>query len=65
MKHCDRHTSTQRETHTERETKVHGETHTETCKIQEHTLRETPSSRNRHTVLRPRHKHKNTQTHTY
>ena len=37
MKHCDRHTSTQRETHTERETKVHGETHTETSKIEKHT----------------------------
>jgi len=37
LKHCDRHTSTQRETHTERETKVHGETHTETSKIEKHT----------------------------
>jgi len=47
----------------ERETKVHGETHTETCKLRgTHTLTETPSSRKRHTVLRPRHTH--TQTHT-
>ena len=29
-----------------------------------HTLRETPSSRKRHTVLRPRHKH-TTHTHTH
>ena len=30
-----------------------------------HTLRETPSSRKRHTVLRPRHKHTHTHTHTH
>ena len=30
-----------------------------------HTLRETPSSRKRHTVLRPRHKHTHTHTNTH
>ena len=30
-----------------------------------HKLRETPSSRKRHTVLRPRHKHTHTHTHTH
>ena len=47
----------------EREKKVHGETHTETCKLRgTHTLRETPSSRKRHTLLTARHTH--THTHT-
>ena len=50
-----------RKTHTERETKVHGETHTERCKYRgTHTLRETPSSRKRHTLLTARHTHTHT-----
>ena len=54
---------TQRETQTEREAKVHRETHTETPKYRgTHTLRQTPSSRKRHTFLTARHTH--THTHT-
>ena len=42
----------------ETKTKVHGETHTETYKLRgTRTLRETPSYRKRHTVLKPRHTH--------
>ena len=44
---------------------MHGETHTETCKLRGiNTLREIPSSRKRHTLLRARHKHTHTHTHT-
>ena len=50
----------------EREKKVHGETHTETCKLRgTHTLRETPSSRKRHALLRARHTHTRAHTHTH
>ena len=42
-----------------------GETHAETCKLRgTHTLRETPSSRKRHTLLRARHTHTHTHTRT-
>ena len=40
----------------------HRQRHTETCKLRgTHTLRETPSSRKRHTVLRVRYIHTHTE----
>ena len=52
----------EKDTHRERD-KIHGETHTETYKLRgTHTLRETSSSRKRHTLLTARHTH--THTHT-
>ena len=54
----------EKDTHGERD-KIHGETHTETYKLRgTHTLRETPSSRKRHTLLTARHTHTHTHTHT-
>ena len=47
-----------RDTHIERHTQIH----TDTFKLKgTHTLRETPSSRKRHTVLRARHTHTQTE----
>ena len=38
LKHCDRHTSTQRETHTERERQKYTERHTQRqAKVEVHT----------------------------
>ena len=52
-----REKNTQRDTHIER----HTQRHTDTFKLKgTHTLRQTPSSRKRHTLLRAR-----THTHTH
>ena len=56
--HKKREKNTLRDTHIER----HTQRHTDTFKLKwTHTLRETPSSRKRHTVLRARHTHTQTE----
>ena len=61
--HTERDTQAHRVTHTEREAKVYRETQTETPKYRgTHILRQTSSSRKRHTFITARHT--NTHTHT-
>ena len=53
------------DTHGERDKSTWRDTHRDMQDRGTHKLRETPSSRKRHTVLRPRHKHTDTHKHTH